>query len=182
MRDWIFVTSSRDKFEEAERILNRKLIQKPLDLAEIQALSVREVITRKAQAAYELLGGAPVLVEDTGLYIESWQGLPGALIRWFETTVGPAGMCSMLDGFPDRAARAETLVAAFDGALNIFHGEMRGVIASAPRGNNGFGWDSIFIPDGHQRTLGEMTGAEKDTVSMRRKAFESFATSGLDHR
>ena len=88
----------------------------------------------------------------------------------------------MLEGFPDRGARAETLVAAFDGELNIFQGEMRGVIASAPRGNNGFGWDSIFIPLGQERTLGEMTAVEKDIVSMRRTAFERFASSVLDHK
>ena len=177
MRDWIFVTSSRAKLVEAERILGRRLIQHDLDLPEIQALDLETVIAAKAQLAYEALGGAPVIVEDTGLFIECWKGLPGALVRWFEETVGPAGICSMLQGFADRSARAQTIVAAYDGSLEVFSGEVRGQIAQAPRGDQGFGWDTIFIPEGETRTFAEMASEEKDRLSMRRKAFFDFASA-----
>ena len=177
MRDWVFVTSSREKLVEAERILGRHLIQHDLDLPEVQALDLETVIAQKAQLAYGALGGAPVIVEDTGLFIKCWKGLPGALIRWFEETVGPAGICSMLEGFSDRSARAQTIVAAYDGSLQLFSGEVRGQIAKAPRGDHGFGFDKIFIPDGETRTFGEMTAEEKDLLSMRRKAFIDFASA-----
>jgi XTP/dITP diphosphohydrolase len=49
------------------------------------------------------------------------------------------------------------------------------VVAIAPRGTNGFGWDAIFIPDGETRTFAEMTGAEKDARSHRRRAWEALA-------
>ena len=177
MRDWVFVTSSRAKLIEAERILGRHLIQHDLDLPEVQALDLETVIASKAQLACKVLGGAPVIVEDTGLFIDCWKGLPGALIRWFEETVGPAGICSMLEGFADRRARAQTMVAAYDGSLEVFSGEVHGQIAHAPRGDQGFGWDTIFIPDGETRTFGEMTSEEKDLLSMRKKAFFDFASA-----
>ena len=175
MREWTFVTSSKAKLVEAERILGRRLIQQDLDLPEIQALDLETVIAAKAQLASDALGGVPIIVEDTGLFIECWKGLPGALIRWFEETVGVAGICSMLEGFADRSARAQTIVAAYDGSLEMFSGEVRGQIARAPRGDRGFGWDTIFIPDGETRTFAEMTPEEKDRLSMRRKAFRDFA-------
>ena len=61
----------------------------------------------------------------------------------------------------------------------MFSGEVRGQIARAPRGDRGFGWDTIFIPDGETRTFAEMTPEEKDRLSMRRKAFRDFAESRL---
>jgi non-canonical purine NTP pyrophosphatase (RdgB/HAM1 family) len=177
MREWVFVTSSRPKFAEAERILGRRLIQHYLDLPEVQALDLETVIASKAQLAYKALGGAPVIVEDTGLFIDCWKGLPGALVRWFEETVGPGGICAMLEGFANRRARAQTIVAAYDGSLEMFSGEVQGQIALAPRGDQGFGWDTIFIPDGEIRTFGEMTSEEKDLLSMRKKAFLDFASA-----
>ena len=51
-------------------------------------------------------------------------------------------------------------------------GEVHGEIAQSPRGDNGFGYDPIFIPDGTSKTFAEMSDAEKDTCSMRRRAVE----------
>lgn len=177
MKDWIFVTSSSDKASEAERILGRTLVQKRLDLPEIQSLDLEEVITQKAQLAYETLNRVPVIVEDTGLFIKAWNGLPGPLIRWFEASVGLEGICTMLSGFSDRTATAKTLVAAHDGSLRIFSGEVDGNIAGSPSEKSGFGWDRIFIPAGETRTFAEMSPHEKDAISMRRRAFERLAES-----
>lgn len=177
MKDWIFVTSSSEKLLEAERILGRPLIQKQLDLPEVQSVEVQEVIANKAQQAYENLGQVPVIVEDTGLYIDCWNGLPGALVRWFNESVSPAGICLMLNSFPDRRARAQTIVATYDGTLSLFSGEVKGQIADSPRGESGFGWDTIFIPDGEAKTFAEMAPPEKDRFSMRRIAFQSLAQS-----
>src|SRR5262245_20441317 len=153
MRDWVFVTSSKEKHTEAERILGRRIIHQAIDLPELQSLRVEDVARKKAELAYERLSCAPVIVEDTGLYITCWNGLPGALIRWFEKTVGLEGICRMLDGFDDRSARAQTIVATCDGSTRLFSGEAFGRIADSPRGENGFGWDRIFIPTGESRTF-----------------------------
>jgi non-canonical purine NTP pyrophosphatase (RdgB/HAM1 family) len=82
----------------------------------------------------------------------------------------------MLDAFSDRSARATCAIAYFDGASVIAaRGETSGSIAAAARGSAGFGWDSIFVPDGGDRTFAEMTGQEKDRVSHRRRAWEALA-------
>ena len=54
-----------------------------------------------------------------------------------------------------------------------------GIISAAPRGQNGFGWDAIFIPERETRTFGEMTPAEKDAVSHRSRAWRALAARGL---
>jgi non-canonical purine NTP pyrophosphatase (RdgB/HAM1 family) len=116
------------------------------------------------------------MIEDTGLYIQTWNGLPGALVKWFLQRVGPEGICKMLQPYPDRSAKAKTIVATYDGhgEPGIFVGEVTGQIAALPYGDGGFGWDALFIPDGAQQTFAEMGPEEKDRYSMRRLAFEAM--------
>src|ERR1700754_3993508 len=173
----VFVTQSANKAIEAERILRTDVERFAMDLPEIQAVNVREVIEHKAYFAYKALGGRKIIVEDTGLYIEAWNGLPGALVKWFVSTVGLEGICKMLHQFPDRRAVAQTIVALYDGQLHLFEGQIGGSIAALPLGEAGFGWDRIFIPEGATRTFGQMAPEEKDHYSMRRMAFESLAKS-----
>jgi len=169
-----FVTSSEDKVSEAKRILHAHLEHRNLDLPEIQAVKIEDVVSYKAQYAYTLLHEKPVIIEDTGLYLEAWNGLPGALIKWFLETVGDQGICDMLHAFSNRRAWAKTAVATYDGKLNIFYGEVKGRIANEPIGEKGFGWDSLFIPDGSNKTFAQMLAEEKDGYSMRRIAFEKM--------
>jgi non-canonical purine NTP pyrophosphatase (RdgB/HAM1 family) len=171
---WTFITGSAGKAAEARRILGDALQHRALDLPEIQALSLEEVVRKKAETAYAEVG-SPVIVEDTGLLFTAWAGLPGALVKWFVQTVGVAGMCQMLAGFSDRGAVARTVVAAFDGRLRVYAGEVSGTIAPVPAGVGGFGWDSIFIPEGETRTFAEMTQVQKLKFSMRRLALEAMA-------
>lgn len=174
-------TGNANKVREIQAILNTPVEQVEIDLSEIQAIDVEEVIEHKAREAYLRLG-RPVLVEDTGLSIHAWNGLPGALVRWFLKTVGPAGICQMLDPFPDRTATAKTCLGLFDGAqARVFTGQIDGAIAPSPRGEGGFGWDSIFIPAGSQKTFAEMNTEEKGAISMRRKAVD-LLKSYLDSR
>jgi non-canonical purine NTP pyrophosphatase (RdgB/HAM1 family) len=167
-------TGNANKVREIQAILGCPVRQVVVDLPEIQGVDVAEVIRHKARAAHALAGG-PVLVEDTGLYFNTWNGLPGALIRWFMDSVGNEGLCRMLDAFPDRSAVARTCIGLFDGAQDhVFTGEIHGSIAHSPRGMTGFGWDAIFIPAGWQKTFGEGAPAEKQAISMRRLAVEEL--------
>lgn len=168
----LFVSGNAGKAREIEAMLGTPIEQLALDLPEIQALAVDDVARHKAATAFER-AGRPVVVEDTGLYVEALRGLPGALVRWFLATIGPAGICDLIPTGADRAARARTAVAYCDGGrLEIFAGETAGVIAPAPAGQGGFGWDPIFRPLGASRTFAEMTLAEKAGYSMRRKALD----------
>jgi len=173
-------TSNARKAQEIEEILEMPVDRLDLDLIEVQAIDVADVIEAKARDAYAK-AGIPVLVEDTGLYINGWNGLPGALITWFMKTVDDAGICRMLDGWENRAAYAQTMIGLFDGEIfRGFSGTLTGSIALAPRGENGFGWDTILIPDGSPRTLAEMKSAEKNAISMRKRAAEELRVFLID--
>ena len=175
MRDGLlFVSSNPGKVREVEAILGTPVEQLALDLPEIQALDVADVVRAKARAAFAE-AGRPVVVEDTGLFIDALRGLPGALVRWFLVTIGPEGICALIPRGASRAALARSAVALCDGArVEVLIGETRGIIAVAPRGEGGFGWDPIFQPDGSSRTFAEMDQAEKNRYSMRRRALEQL--------
>lgn len=170
----LFVSSNAGKVREVEAILGQPVEHVALDLPEIQALAVQEVVRAKVLTAFARVG-RPVVVEDTGLYVDALRGLPGALVRWFLGTIGAAGICDLIPPEADRAAHARTAVAFCAGEeVEIFVGETAGTIALAPSGANGFGWDPIFRPLGAARTFAEMTMAEKMTSSMRRRALEQL--------
>ncbi|MBA2375727.1 MAG: non-canonical purine NTP pyrophosphatase [Rubrobacter sp.] len=173
----IFVTSNENKRREAERILGVKLDAASPNLPEIQSLDFTEVVRAKALAAYEALAldlpPTPIIVEDSGVVFEAWNGMPGALTKWFLKSAGNEGLLKMLSSFDDRAARAVCAVAVVDGTgdgIEVFVGEVAGRVAEESRGEGGFGWDSIFIPDGGSRTYGEM-GEAKNADSHRARAF-----------
>ncbi|HEY6930374.1 MAG TPA: non-canonical purine NTP pyrophosphatase [Thermoanaerobaculia bacterium] len=171
----VFVTGRPEKAAEAGR-LGYQLESIPLDLAELQALDPGDVVEAKARAAYERLS-RPVIVEDSGLEIHVWHRFPGALVKWLERSAGVEALARMLDPFGQRSATATCVVAYYDGAdLISGRGEVTGSIAAAPRGSGGFGWDSVFVPEGNSRTFAEMSGEEKDRVSHRRRAWDSLAS------
>ena len=79
-----FLTGNKNKVEEAQKILGNKfkVINKKIDLPEIQSTEVEEVIKEKVQTAYDQLK-EPVFAEDTGVYIDNMNGFPGALIKFY---------------------------------------------------------------------------------------------------
>ena len=174
----VFVTTNEHKRREAQAILGVELGAVALggrDVPEIQALDVAEVAAEKALRAYGALGAPdhPVLVEDSGLVVEAWNGLPGALTKWFISSVGNEGILRMLSG-PDRSARAVCAVAVADadGRVRVFRGEVAGTLAPEPRGAGGFGWDPIFIPEGSELTYAQM-GDAKNEDSHRTRALRA---------
>lgn len=171
---FIFVTSSPDKVREAEEILSEPMEQFHRDIPELQSIWPQDVIEHKAELAYKE-AGRPILVEDSGLHFKAWGGLPGAMIKWFLKAVETEGLCRMLDNFPTREATAISVVAYYDGReIKLGRGSVEGRIADHPRGRDGFGWDSIFIPEGFDKTFAEMSKEEKNKISYRRKALENL--------
>jgi non-canonical purine NTP pyrophosphatase (RdgB/HAM1 family) len=170
----LFVSSNAGKVREVESMLGMSVEQLALDLPEIQSLDVEDVVRQKALTAFAQ-AGRPVVVEDTGLYVDALRGLPGALVRWFLITIGPTGICNLIPTGADRSARARSAVAYCDGAtVEVLTGEIMGAITHTPTGSGGFGWDPIFRPDGSPRTFAEMDQDEKNHYSMRRKALEQL--------
>jgi non-canonical purine NTP pyrophosphatase (RdgB/HAM1 family) len=174
MAAWTLVTSRAEKAREAER-MGFSIDRVDLDLPEPQALDPAEIVEVKARAAYAALRRA-VVVEDSGLHLLAWNGFPGALVKWIEKSAGVAAIPRMLESWEDRSAKATCALAWFDGdRLVAVKGDVSGAIARAPRGTGGFGWDTIFEPEGEARTFAEMAGEEKDRLSHRRRAWEALA-------
>ena len=170
------VTGNKYKLEEFHQILGEdiELEQLDIDLPEIQEIDAKAVIEAKLDEAIRHTDNL-VIVEDTGLYFNAWNGLPGVLIKWFDKTVGNKGVVDMLDKFDDKSAyRLCTIGLAAKGKKPVFfQGEIKGTIIP-PRGNCRFGWDPIFIPENHTKTFGEMSKEEKNTLSMRKIALEKL--------
>ncbi|MDY6777917.1 MAG: non-canonical purine NTP pyrophosphatase [Candidatus Nanohaloarchaea archaeon] len=168
-----FVTSNPDKLTEAEDILGIKMERKDIELQEIQAVDIETVARAKVEAARRHID-PPVMVTDTGLYLEGLNGLPGALIKWFYKRIGNEGICDILDGKP-REAEASTCIALHDGSdIHTFQGTVQGHIPETPRGDRGFGWDPIFVPEQHESTFAEMEPGTKNVLSMRKEALQKL--------
>lgn len=167
-----FATKNEHKLREINEILGRDLELVSVELSEPQGVRVEDVVREKAEDAFHKTGKF-VLVEDTSLEFVAWNGLPGALIKWFLDTVGNEGILKMLVGETNRKAIAKTAIAFFDGTqAHVFVGEISGTIPEMVRGTGGFGWDSIFVPNGYEKSFAEMIPAEKNAISMRKIALE----------
>jgi XTP/dITP diphosphohydrolase len=173
---YILVTGNIHKWNEAQRILGHPLERISLELPEVQAATTKEVALIKAKAAYEILG-RPVIVEDAGLEFAALGGFPGPFIKYWESLGGLPSLCRALDGFDTRGARAVCVLARADEAgVRAFEGFVNGSIAANPRGQNGFGWDSVFIPENQTRTYAEMSADEKNGFSHRLRAWSLLRT------
>jgi XTP/dITP diphosphohydrolase len=168
------ITGNQGKACEYESLLGIKVTAVKEDLIEIQELDVVKVVEHKAQDAYSTLR-TPVLVDDTGLTLQEWNGLPGALVAWFIDSVGPQGILKMAAGMTNRRAAATTAIGyADETGVQVVTGTLNGTLTTELRGTNGFGYDPIFIPDGHHRTYAEMSSEEKNAVSHRRLAVDDL--------
>lgn len=169
-----FATKNKNKLQETNKILGLSLKQLEIDLVEPQATEVEVVVKEKAKTAF-LKTNQPVLVEDTSLGFLAWRGLPGALIKWFLKTVGNEGIIKMLENETDRRAVVKSAFGFCAGdEVKIYIGEIKGEIAREERGENGFGFDQIFIPKNYKKTFAEMTKEEKNQISMRKIALQKL--------
>jgi len=169
-----FVTSNPNKFREISELLESNLSRIELDLHEIQTTDLHELVKFKLRQAYEHVQ-APVIVEDTSLYFEAWNELPGPLVKFFLKNIGLSGMVKALDEFNNNSASAACCLGfTNDGkSMHLFEGKVKGKIVE-PKGSQHFGWDAIFLPTGYQRTFGQMSSQEKHQISPRGTAAKNF--------
>jgi XTP/dITP diphosphohydrolase len=181
----VLATRNRHKVEELSRMLDdldlevlsfRDLPNLP-DVVEDGA-TLEENAVKKAQAVAEATG-LPALADDTGLEVESLDGAPGVLSARY---AGPdatyednnSKLLAALADTPSSARRAVfrcvVAVAIPENGVRTVEGRTPGTILERPRGSGGFGYDPIFLPDGHHRTYAEMAADEKNAVSHRGRA------------
>lgn len=169
----LFITGNQDKLREV-RALIPDVQGADMDLAEIQEIDAQKIITAKLAEAQKHHSGT-FIVEDTSLYLDAMNGLPGPLVKWFVKAVGIEGIYQLTESFKSTRATARTLIgmADEDGSIHFFEGSITGTLVP-PRGTDGFGWDALFQPDGYEKTFAEMTPEEKSRCSMRKRAVEGL--------
>lgn len=136
---------------------------------------------KKARALQALLPpGAWVLADDSGVCVDALDGAPGVESAYF---AGPAHdaaanlrkLTEVMREVPEgaRAARfvCVLLLLGPDGTEQVFEGRCEGVLAREPAGQEGFGYDPLFVPAGENRTYAELTDAEKNNISHRGRAW-----------
>ncbi|MDB5189125.1 MAG: hypothetical protein JWL82_82 [Parcubacteria group bacterium] len=170
-----FITGNKNKFDEVKSMLPVEIEQLVVNLPEIQDLDPQVIIRAKLDAAFEHQDG-PFIVEDTSLMLDALNGLPGPFIKWFERTVTNEGLAEIAknQGKSHAVAKVSIGFARNKDSIEFYEGVLEGDIVD-PRGENGFGWDIIFQPKGHDRTLAEMTQEEKNSLSMRTLAVRKLA-------
>lgn len=148
----------------------------------------------KAEAAARA-SGLPALSDDSGMGVDCLGGDPGIYsARWAGPTKDFAIAMQKVrdaveakDGWRTQPGPAASFVCALclafpDGHTEVFEGTLRGTLVWPPRGDHGFGYDPMFLPEGHERTFGEMTAAEKHGIpadgsralSHRARAFQAL--------
>ena len=156
MEDVTFITGNQSKADYLAEHLSMPIAHQKIDLEELQSLDLREVVEHKVRQAYALVK-RPVIVEDVSLEFEALGRLPGTFIRFYVDEIPFEIICRTLDGLC-RNATAKCVFGYYDGeTMELFEGRLAGTIADHPKGSGGFGWDSIFIPQGFNITRAEMT-------------------------
>lgn len=168
-----FVTGNQNKADYLAKYLGYPVKHRKLDLDELQSLDLMEIVEHKVRQAYEKLG-TPVLVEDVSLEFEALGRLPGTFIKFFLEEMSFETICSLLDG-KSKTATAKCVFGYYDGdKVRLFEGMLEGTIADQPSGDNGFGWDKIFIPNGYKVTRASLDEDDDSKTYLQIKPFEQL--------
>ncbi|MFN4300320.1 MAG: RdgB/HAM1 family non-canonical purine NTP pyrophosphatase [Thermaurantimonas sp.] len=185
MIDIVFASNNVHKLEEIASMLPLNMRIKSMKEAGIEADIPETGTTLKENAFLKAdflrkKGFNAVLADDTGLEVSALNGAPGVYSARY---AGPEGnarknikkLLAELQTAADRTARFVTVLCFIrKGEVHYFEGEVKGVIIDSPRGNQGFGYDPVFLPNGFNKTFAEMTLDEKNLISHRKKALEKF--------
>lgn len=182
----VFVTTNAGKVASVARVLGGYGIaveRRDIDLPELQGETAAEVAAGKVSAAYAFMN-APVMVIDSALHLDALGGFPGTYVKWATRQVGIRGYLDLLARHADRSCRFVDAIAYLDATLaspRILVREERGTIALAPRGDpagHKSAMATLFIPDGCDKTIAEMTPEEFQTYRTRpetERVYHEFA-------
>ena len=191
MKQLVFATAIRHKLKEIQAMMPDEIQIKGLseigftgDIPETEPTLEGNAMlkARFVHEKYQL----PCFADDTGLEVEALNGAPGVFSARYAATEGSQEerakanidkLLRELDGKKNRKARFRTVIACIeaDNKSYIFEGIVDGTITEEPIGDDGFGYDPIFKPDGCEATFAQMTLCEKNLISHRARAFSKFA-------
>lgn len=177
MKKIVLASGNAGKLKEFREILKGYDIVTPKDMGidfdvEETGETFYENALIKARALYELCH-LPTVADDSGLCVDVLGGAPGVYSARYEG--GMIRLLKELAGVKNRAAHFTSCIVYYDGE-NIIEatGYVYGKIADAPRGNNGFGYDPVFMSDELGKTFGAATSEEKNAISHRRRALDAL--------
>jgi XTP/dITP diphosphohydrolase len=183
----LVASRNRKKLAELRRVLDAAALSgltlvslddvPPFDEAPETGATFEENALAKARDGFAATG-LPTVADDSGLEVAALNRMPGVLsARWSGVHGDDAGntalLLAQLRDVPDgRRGAAFVSVCALvsESGEVVVRGEWPGVIAEEPRGDRGFGYDPVFVPDGEDRTAAQLNSEEKDAVSHRRRA------------
>lgn len=173
-----FLTRNVGKFRELSELIDSskyQLLQDDTEINELQTEDMDALIRDKILKAFEKVR-RPLIVDHTGLHFELFNGFPGGLTSVFYDKLKPEGIARLIGKSVNRKVIAVTLIGYCDGKkIHTFKGQIGGLVADVPKGHEGFQWDTIFIPDGYDKTFAELGNKKKNEISMRKRAFDEFA-------
>ena len=186
MKKLVFATNNQHKLEEARAITAGKF--ELLSLADIDchddipetAPTLEGNALIKARWIFDRYG-FDCFADDTGLMVDALGGEPGVLSARYagpghDSEANMKKLLANMEGKADRKAHFSTAVALIlDGKEYLFEGRVDGTIASEPGGENGFGYDPVFVADETGRRFAEMTTEEKNSISHRGRAMRKLA-------
>jgi len=175
MREITFVTTNEGKFSEfSEAVHHRvKLKRANMGYPEIQTDRLEDVVIFALKWLNEHIEGE-VLIDDSGLFVKALNGFPGVYSHHALSTIGNEGLLKLMKGL-NREAMFCTVIGYSGSAGNyLFRGECPGRIAHEQSGEKGFGFDSVFVPEGYNITFAQMSTSQKNEISHRGRAIRAF--------
>ena len=183
--DLLFATSNKNKVLEIKKVLPKKFNIKSLDdigfceeVPENENTIERNAIF-KANYIYKKYN-LNVFADDTGLEVDSLNGKPGVHSARYagiskNSTDNINKLLKKLKNKKNRKARFKTIIALIlNSKIHTFEGVVEGIITKKPKGENGFGYDPVFIPSGYTKTFGELSIEEKNSISHRSLAMNKL--------
>jgi XTP/dITP diphosphohydrolase len=185
MIELIFATNNQNKVIEVQSLMDKNILIKSLhetgidiDIPEPHQ-TLEENAVEKSSTIYKLFG-ENCFSEDTGLEVDALNGEPGVRSARYagdeaNNEKNIQKLLDNLEGIPNRNARFRTVISLIiDNEYFLFEGVCEGTITNETQGNKGFGYDAVFIPNGDDKTFGEMELEEKNKFSHRKKAIYSL--------
>jgi XTP/dITP diphosphohydrolase len=181
----IFATNNTHKIEEIQAAIGQALHvitlrDAGIDIDIPEPHDTLEANAREKSSVIHEITGQNCFGEDTGLEVYSLAGQPGVLSARFAGAHRSDKdninlLLRRLKDQPDRRARFRTVISLiWNDRGHLFEGTCEGHILKAPAGDNGFGYDPVFVPDGETRSFAQLTLTEKNKYSHRRKAADKL--------
>lgn len=186
MKNLVFATGNSHKLQEVQGLFKEGFALsclKDVNITEEIPETADNLVDNALQKAWYVYNkcGIPCFADDTSLEVEALNGAPGVYSARYageqkDSKLNMLLLLKNMTGKENRNARFRTIIAYIDenAQEHIFEGEIRGKIIENMAGENGFGYDPIFVPEGYDKTFAQLSSETKNKISHRARAMEKF--------